>query len=139
MTIDNLLNRLNKVKQTSSDSFKAVCPSHEDKSPSLSIRALPDGRILMHCFAGCEVHSVLAAIGLEMSDLFPGRIGDFKRQSRPFPAADVLKTIGFEVMVVAYTGKKLIKEGRLSQDELDRLTLSVNRIQAGINIAGLGK
>ena len=64
-----LLDRLSKVKQTGQDRWVACCPAHGDKSPSLSVREVED-RLLIHCFAGCAVHDVLGAVGLELRDLF---------------------------------------------------------------------
>lgn len=37
------------------------CPAHADKSPSLSITE-KDGRVLMHCFAGCTFEQVMDAM-----------------------------------------------------------------------------
>ena len=71
--LDNLLFHLDKVKRTGPSSYQASCPAHADRSPSLSVRELEDGRILLHCFAGCEAHEVLSAVGLEIHDLFPER------------------------------------------------------------------
>ena len=48
----------------------ATCPAHEDHTPSLSIGAGADGRILLHCFAGCETETVVKAWGLATTDLF---------------------------------------------------------------------
>jgi hypothetical protein len=50
----------------------ARCPAHDDRSPSLSIAEGDDGRILLHCFAGCSLESIVAALGLTMRDLFKG-------------------------------------------------------------------
>jgi hypothetical protein len=52
-------------------SWQARCPVHDDRTPSLSIREGADGRVLLHCFAGCETGAVLEALGLQFSDLFP--------------------------------------------------------------------
>lgn len=49
----------------------ACCPAHEDRSPSLSIRAAEDGRVLLHCHAGCPTEAVLRALGLVWQDLMP--------------------------------------------------------------------
>jgi hypothetical protein len=38
-----------------------LCPAHDDRNPSLSIR-LGDHRLLYHCFAGCEIRDVLRAM-----------------------------------------------------------------------------
>ena len=53
----------------------AQCPHHEDKHESLSVTEANDGRALVHCHAGCGIEQVLAAVGLEMKDLFPQQGG----------------------------------------------------------------
>ena len=77
--IDILLSRLERVEDKGHSRFVALCPAHEDKNPSLALCELSDGRILLHCFAGCEPITVLNAVGLNLSDLFPnGCLGQFK-------------------------------------------------------------
>ena len=49
----------------------ACCPSHTDRHPSLSIGLGKDGRVLVHCFAGCSSEAIVSAMGLQMADLFP--------------------------------------------------------------------
>jgi hypothetical protein len=51
--------------------FTALCPAHDDHTPSLSVREGADGRVLVHCFAGCEPERIVATLGLGMRDLFP--------------------------------------------------------------------
>lgn len=69
---ENFIQRLAKVRGRNG-SWTACCPAHNDKGPSLAVRELPDGRVLVHCFAGCETESVLGSVGMDMSDLFPRR------------------------------------------------------------------
>lgn len=38
------------------------CPAHEDNTDSLSIRQTLDGKVLIHCFAGCTFASVAALV-----------------------------------------------------------------------------
>jgi putative DNA primase/helicase len=38
------------------------CPSHDDREPSLSIREGDDGKVLVHCHAGCDQGRVIAAL-----------------------------------------------------------------------------
>jgi len=55
--------------------WKARCPAHDDRSPSLSIGEGDDGRALINCHAGCDATDVVASLGLEMRDLMPPRDG----------------------------------------------------------------
>ena len=64
-----LLPRLHGVRKVGTG-WIANCSAHEDRSPSLSITEGEDGRLLLHCHAGCKVHDILAAVGLQMGDLF---------------------------------------------------------------------
>lgn len=63
--------RLSKVLKTNSNRWQAVCPAHNDKSPSLSITEAQDGRVLIHCHAGCNPLNIVESVGLGLSDLFP--------------------------------------------------------------------
>lgn len=133
MTNDNVLVRLEKVKQTGIDRYMACCPSHSDKNPSLSIKYLPDGRVLLHCFAGCDVYSVLSSIGLEINDLFPQQTGSHAKPQKHFPASDALQAIGFECLVVAASASKLLGVEDFTDADRERLVVSISRIHAAIN------
>lgn len=138
-TVDNLLQHLDKVKCTGRGTWSARCPAHEDRGPSLTIAEKDDGRILLHCFAGCDVHDVLASVGLTFSDLFPPRdLGHQVRpERRPFPAADVLRAIGFEALFVAAAAVAVLDGWPLSQHDRERLILAASRIQAAMTAAGV--
>lgn len=60
------------MRQVGLGRWIARCPAHDDGNPSLSIRELGDGRVLLHCFAGCKTEDVLASLGLGWDALFPG-------------------------------------------------------------------
>jgi hypothetical protein len=47
------------------------CPAHEDHRASLSVGTGNDGRVLLHCHAGCSAENIVAAAGLRLADLFP--------------------------------------------------------------------
>lgn len=100
-----LLERLQGAKQTAPGRWLARCPSHEDHSPSLSIRELDDGRVLIYDFAGCDTQTVLEALGLEMAALFPERLpgsgpaGGYARSHSRIPAADALAALDHELTV----------------------------------------
>jgi Protein of unknown function (DUF3631)/Toprim-like len=49
----------------------AKCPAHEDCTQSLSVSE-STGKILVHCFAGCSIEKICAALSIHTSDLFTG-------------------------------------------------------------------
>jgi len=59
------------VKNRRDGKASARCPAHQDGTASLSLEEGTDGRVLLHCFAGCETKDVTAAAGLTLADLFP--------------------------------------------------------------------
>lgn len=67
-SLDRVLARLLGVRRSGAH-WKALCPAHSDKNPSLSIRE-DKRRILLHCFAGCSVEAICATAGIEIRDLF---------------------------------------------------------------------
>src|SRR5262249_52810779 len=79
--LEDLLQQLDGVEQ-SGDGWKARCPAHEDRNPSLSIN-WGDGRILLHCFAGCDTEAILDELGLDWGALHPDDSGG--RERRPGP------------------------------------------------------
>ncbi|MBS1169619.1 MAG: hypothetical protein H6R01_537 [Burkholderiaceae bacterium] len=138
MQIDNLLSRLDKVRQTGKGTWMAGCPAHDDRSPSLSIRETEDGRILLHCFSGCDVWEIVSALGLEMDALFPPKESiqfSNKPERRPFPASDVLQAIAFEALVVASAGAALMAGQVFTTTDRERLILAVSRIQSAVSAA----
>ncbi len=70
MQVEELLSRVEAVHR-SGQGWSARCPAHADREPSLSIREAEDGRILAHCFAGCSVEAICAALDLTLAELFP--------------------------------------------------------------------
>ena len=69
MSANTLLSRLDGVKPTGPGKWMARSPCRKDRTPSLSVRELEDGRTLLHDFGGASVEEVLTAVGLTFSDL----------------------------------------------------------------------
>jgi len=69
MTYEAILARLEGVRSRGPGKASALCPAHQDRSPSLSVA---EGRIgiLLRCFAECDKPAIVAAMGLKMADLF---------------------------------------------------------------------
>src|ERR687898_1991184 len=73
---ENVLDRFN-VASRNGEKAMSFCPAHDDRNnPSLSLRA-ENGRLLLHCFAGCRPEDILSEIGLQMKDLFVEGGGGF--------------------------------------------------------------
>lgn len=134
--IDSLLTRLTKVRGRNG-SWTACCPAHEDRSPSLAIRETDDGRILLHCFGGCSVESVLGAIGMDMTDLFPERQTSAPPERTRFYASDLLRVIAFETTVVMVAAYDIAKGKKLSEPDMLRVELAHQRIQSAMEAANV--
>src|SRR5215208_4907042 len=70
---------LDKLEVASRNGEKAIsfCPAHDDRNnPSLSLKS-ENGKLLLHCFAGCGPEDILSEIGLQMKDLFVEGGGGF--------------------------------------------------------------
>lgn len=129
--IETLLSRLTQVKGRNG-SWIACCPAHEDRRPSMSIRD-DGGKILIHCFAGCEVESILGVVGMDLTDLFPpDEDRDYKPQQRTkLYASDVLKTLHFETEIVVTAAAYMAMGKQLEDADRDRLMLAYQRIDQG--------
>lgn len=132
-----ILNRLAGVRQTSPGRWLARCPAHEDRSPSLRITELADGRVLMHDFAGCQTADVLAALGLEFSDLFDKPLETrLTPQRTEISQQALLGVIDEEAFVVGFLGAHLTEHHDISDDGWQRLALAVARINRARTLAG---
>ena len=132
MSIDTFLSRLSSIKRTGIGRYLACCPAHPDKHPSLNVRELDDGRILVKCFAGCSVEEVLDAVGLEFDALFPERaIGDhIPRERRPFNSSDVLAALNFEINVASIILDRMVNDKDITAGDWLRFKTAADRIRS---------
>ena len=68
MNADSIVRALE--ARRSGSCWMAKCPAHDDHNPSLSIREV-DGKVLLHCHAGCSQRDVIDA--LKARGLWPER------------------------------------------------------------------
>ena len=64
--------------------WSAQCPAHDDQTPSLSLGDSGDGKVLVHCHAGCTQGSVITV--LKRRGLWPNGVStasDLKLINRP--------------------------------------------------------
>lgn len=121
MTILDIVNRLDHCKPTGKDSYIARCPAHDDRNPSLTIKELPDGRILLHCFSGCGALDVITSIGLDWGDLFPPELEHYRHPRRQRPT----ETVDSLVIEIAEHDRALGK--RLSKADTERYREALKR------------
>jgi hypothetical protein len=123
-----LLDRLQGVRQSSSGRWMAKCPGHEDRSASLSIREMDDGRVLINDFGGCGSGDVLAAVGLRMSDLFDKPLTHYLPPLRgSYSARELVELNAHESCVAAMLVSKAADEG-LTPEEAQRLRQAAARL-----------
>lgn len=127
--IDQLLTRLERVKQTGPRSWIASAPTRNDKRPSMTIRQLDDGRILLHDFGGDSAADILAAVGLDWSALFPERTDhQAKPIARPWMPSDVFEVARLEVGVVAVIAGDMVRTRAIPADDYKRLHTAAARL-----------
>ena len=139
MTTNTLINALDKVKQTNHSTWIACCPAHDDRNPSLAIREIDNGRVLIHCFAGCSAIEVLTAVGLSFDDLYPIKYPDatYKPLRKVFDAYTALQVLQFESSLVLECSKTLSRDEQLTDQDFDRLFKATERIQRVCEAGGL--
>ncbi len=128
--VEALLDRLEGVKPSGQGRWLARCPAHEDRSPSLSIRDMGDGRILLKCFAECDTEAVLQAMGLQFSDLFPDRLPDtgYRRSKTGLSARETLDVIDHELTVAALILADVADKKEIDPATWSRFALATSRI-----------
>lgn len=137
--IDTVLGRLDNPKPTGRDRWRSACPSCGGSNASaLSIGIGDDDAVLIKCFKGCDVSQVLVAMGLEMQDLFPpgpepgGGRPPLKRRAM-VSARQAIDLIEFETLLVWTAAHNLAAGHTLKPDDLARLDVASQRIQAAID------
>jgi len=136
-----LLSRLDRVRNTGPGQWLARCPAHDDGSPSLSIRETGDATVLVKCFAGCGAADVVAAVGLELRDLFPARLDKHRRRpTRPgerWVPRDVLRALADEVLVILLAAEDVAADRAMSDDDRQRVATAEARIRAAAREVGI--
>ena len=64
-----------KLRMLGRDRARAICPVCGERNPNtLSVGVTTEGAVLLKCFKlECNIESICATLGLEVSDLFPPR------------------------------------------------------------------
>ena len=144
MSADALLSKLTRVRKTGAGRWVACCPSHgSGTNNALAIRELPDGRVLLHDFGGCEIEAVLAAVGLTLGNLFPEKLtateagGDRRYRSggHRVPAGDVLIAVSRDVLSAAMVARGIGDAGHATDGEISLLFKVAGRLAAAAEVS----
>lgn len=109
--------------------WQSRCPAHEDSRPSLSISEAADGRVLLHCHAGCAAKAVCTALGIATRDLFPVE----KRNGKPKP--EIVATYDYQdeagklLFQVVRFDPKGFRQRRPNPSVADKWTWSVKGVR----------
>jgi hypothetical protein len=135
---DKFLPRLDRVRERGKFQWTAICPAHEDKSPSLSIRVAEDGRLLLICFAGCSAAEIVAAVGLELSDLFPddpNRDPAFKPRKPRLDGWTVISLLQHRLSMIYIAADDMIGGKPISEDDLKDLREACAEVKSMLEVA----
>ena len=120
--INAVLSKVEKVKPTGEGKWLAPCPAHNDRSPSLAIKETVDGKILLHCFAGCSVHEIVESMGLTLADLMPDN-PTYKKGRKPpkFNKYELFDRVVFESTILLLAIRWLLSNKPLSDEDRARI------------------
>lgn len=93
-TFDNIIAQLRGVSW-SGQTANAICPTHEDQKPSLSL-TLEQDKILMRCHSGCSLNTLCDHFKIKVSELFLRRSAELRHHQKtniPGPRPEELKEI----------------------------------------------
>lgn len=107
--LDLLISRLPKPPRKSPAradvvrAFRAECPCCGGRGMPLSLAETVEST-LIHCFSGCDVDDILAALGMDMADLYPPRLsGEYGRVGNGGPLAWGSLAASVDGLVAAHT------------------------------------
>lgn len=120
-----ILPHLQKVKRISESRYVALCPCHNDKTPSLAVTLKPDGVTLIHCFGcGASGLDICNALGIAPTALFPSSDNPrYEKQNKQgFSAWQLLHALERDLLVVLIAANRyLIGSERPCQSDVDYL------------------
>ena len=123
-----MLNHFDNVRESGANQYSCRCPAHADKSNSLGIKQGDEGRILLNCFAGCDVKSILDASGLKWKDILPDN-KLYQAEGSKFNPYSVLKMLRDEVLIIGLASADIRKGKSLNDKEHERLLEAVANVR----------
>ena len=122
------MNNFDGVRETGNGQYSCRCPAHTDKSNSLGIKEGDGNRILLNCFAGCDVKSILESAGLDWKDIM-NEEKLFQTEKLGFNPYAVLKMLRDEVLVIGLSSVDVRSGKPLNDVDHDRLLKAVGNVR----------
>jgi hypothetical protein len=111
------------------EKWKACCPAHDDRRPSLTFKDGDKG-VLLKCFAGCELDAICQTLGIRETDLFYDAPAPRGTRPIPKPIPRDPRDTAFRFELAAFDlrarSEKIVDAAKqidvsiLHEDELDR-------------------
>lgn len=136
--IDILLPLLDNVSATGEGKYMASAPTRRDRNPSLSIRELPDGRLLLYDHGGDSPADILAAVGLRLPDLFPRRLtspSERRAYRQRTSALKSLESMSHEALIVVAIAYDVKAHRKIDDATWRRLVSASTRISQARAVA----
>jgi hypothetical protein len=99
-----------------------------------------ENQVLLHCFAGCDIHEITQAIGLNPADLFPKsdrQTYDPKFRSY-FHEWQILTALQHDAIVVLLSARWMLTGKPLPESDTDFLSKAVIRIDEAVRYSRRG-
>lgn len=135
MQIDHFLALLTRVRQLPNGEWQASCPSpahkHGDRSRGLRVRAVDDGRLLVHCHANCHIDLITASMGLTLADLFPHpyrRPGAAKARNARFLSQNIATALAHDAVIASLALEYVLQGRPISPDDIQSMVAASGRL-----------
>lgn len=141
--IDGLLSHLDGVRRTGNGRWMAKSPTRSERTASMSIRLLDDGRILLHDFGGDDFLTILSALGLEPIQLIPDHLRHHRAEAGSVPAGqrfsawDALRALAHDALLILIAAGDVRRGRTLTDDDMDALAGAESRIDAALSAVGV--
>ncbi len=138
--LELLLPRLDRVTDLGRRRYRASCPTslhpHGDRSQGLFVTEKDDDTLLIKCFAGCDAHSIVSAVSLELADLFPRTGNENRKPIKPqWSPREVLNVARDELYVVICGFERQFRGDELTNEDIERLRTSMYRLRGVLEVS----
>ena len=119
---EEILARFSKVYKSGEGEYQCLCPSHDDSTASLGLKFVED-KMILNCFAGCNMEAILGAAGLSWSDVMPNSIdNEWKPKTKiKFNPYSIIKACRDDFLFVAMCAASIRMSEKLATPDLDKL------------------